>query len=92
MHYSYLLSVAATAAHAHNILPRAPYVEDAPPWRLHERANFSEPCAEVAASWLAQTTKTTGSVSVPAEVALNCLHSVPVRGMSCFVGLTLTID
>lgn len=79
-----LLLATAAAASARSLEPDIP-APSAPLPTLFKRGQFSEPCAEVSASWAAQKAQATGAASstksaifVPADVAYNCLQSVPV--------------
>ena len=74
-----LLIAAAATAHASYILPEPIATRDIPPLpTLFKREAFSEPCEEVAASWSAAKPLQTGSITVPAKVAYDCLQTVPV--------------
>lgn len=45
---------------------------------LTKRREWDEPCAEVAELWYAQKQEGVGSIRVPAELAWDCLRTVPV--------------
>ncbi|KAH7392849.1 hypothetical protein BKA66DRAFT_438985 [Pyrenochaeta sp. MPI-SDFR-AT-0127] len=78
------LLAASTAAQANvfHIPRKVPLFEDFPPRSiLDKRRNGDEPCAQVSALWAdqrAQSVSATTSIYVPAELAFECLQSIPV--------------
>lgn len=75
-------SVIAYAQIYHIPSPSVP-IEELPPLpTLFKRQQYHEPCEEVSASWAAQMAQATGEsapqIWVPAQVAYDCLQSVPV--------------
>lgn len=77
---SFLLIAGATV-HAQAIVPKlvGSIEQRSPPPTLFKRQQFQEPCEEVAASWVAQKANATSDqIYVPAQVAYDCLQSVPV--------------
>lgn len=82
-----LLLTTAVAVNAQAYVPKraAPVENPAPFPTLFRRQQFQEPCEEVSASWSVQKAKATGAAAesldsylVPAQVAYECLQSVPV--------------
>ncbi|ORY10260.1 hypothetical protein BCR34DRAFT_602239 [Clohesyomyces aquaticus] len=63
------------------LIPNVPRVlreEHAPAPTLFKRQDFQEPCAEVSASWAALAPEATGNIFIPAQIAYDCVRSVPV--------------
>ncbi len=76
-----LLLGATAVAHAHytRILPRLPRIDDLSPIPAFiKREQSVEACAKVADLWTQQNQNASAKARVPAELAYQCLQSVPV--------------
>lgn len=79
---SLLLATAATIQ-AQALIPRYAHPTEAPAPlpTLFKRGQFAQPCEEVSASWAAGQAKATAPaalIHIPAQVAYECLQSVPL--------------
>ena len=71
-------AAAAVDAQLFKLPSHVPPLDNLPPLPALTRRGKSEPCADVSDLWTSQKAKQTTAIRVPAELAYNCLQSVPV--------------